>query len=189
MELCFSSAFRSLVCLWFPLFWIRAGGSKQAEVCVLSNSMLLWFTLRMLLQHLCCNRNYAVKSSLIESVEMSRSCLWLAERAERRLYCQSVRTFCTNDEWYNGNGSNGSYRSARSFVHKTVQTFNKSWLEQTTALLLCYKVTQSYSNAAHAQQTHLRAQLAHTHTQTHTPQLMVLILFSGSNLRALELDH
>lgn len=60
----------------------------------------------------------------------------------------------------------------------------KSRLEQITALFVLQSLIKVFSKAARAQQTSTRCG-----AQTNTHPLMLLILFSGSNLRALEPDH
>lgn len=79
----------------------------------------------------------------------------------------------------------GVVESARSFVHKTVQTFNK---KSTGTNYSPFGVTKS-------DQSLLKSCTRTTNTstrcgvQTNTHPLMLLILFSGSNLGALEPDH
>lgn len=75
--------------------------------------------------------------------------------------------------------------SARSFVHKTVRTFNK---KLTGTNYSPFRVTKSAQSLLKPR-TLTTNTSTRRGTQTNTHPLMLLILFSGSNLRAIEPDQ
>lgn len=75
--------------------------------------------------------------------------------------------------------------SASSFVHKTVRTFNK---KLTGTNYSPFRVTKSAQSLLKPR-TLTTNTSTRRGTQTNTHPLMLLILFSGSNLRAIEPDQ